>query len=169
MLMIEFVGHTRQEVDQQISAMYEEMQAQGYGYHFPVLYNEDSKIAWNVRKAGLGLLSNVPGDYKAQPVIEDTAVSVTDLPDYIAEFNEILARYDMSCVHYAHAGDGELHLRPILNLKTQEGNELFRTIAQEIAVLVKKYRGSLSGEHGDGRLRAEFLRMMIGEKNYEIG
>ena len=168
MLMIEFVGHTREQVDQQISAMYEEMQAQGYGYHFPVLYNEDSKIAWNVRKAGLGLLSNVPGDYKAQPVIEDTAVSVTDLPDYIAEFNEILARYDMSCVHYAHAGDGELHLRPILNLKTQEGNELFRTIAQEIAVLVKKYRGSLSGEHGDGRLRAEFLRMMIGEKNYEL-
>ena len=168
MLMIEFVGHTREEVDQQINAMYEEMWAQGYGYHFPVLYNEDSKIAWNVRKAGLGLLSNVPGDYKAQPVIEDTAVAVTDLPDYIAEFNQILAKYDMSCVHYAHAGDGELHLRPILNLKTQEGNELFRTIAQEIAVLVKRYRGSLSGEHGDGRLRAEFLRMMIGEKNYAL-
>ena len=167
-LMIEFVGETQEEVDVAINAMYADFQAKGYGYHFPVLYNEDTKIAWNVRKAGLGLLGNVPGDYKAQPVIEDTAVAVADLPDYIAEFNQIMAKYDMSCVHYAHAGDGELHLRPILNLKTQEGNELFRVIAQEIAALVKKYRGSLSGEHGDGRLRAEFLRFMIGDKNYAL-
>ena len=167
-LMIEFTGNTQEEVDAAINAMYADMQAQGYGYHFPVLYQDDTKTAWNVRKAGLGLLSNVPGDYKAQPVIEDTAVAVRDLPEYIAEFNQVLAKYDMSCVHYAHAGDGELHLRPILNMKTQEGNDQFRIIAQEIATLVKKYRGSLSGEHGDGRLRAEFLRFMIGDKNYEL-
>ena len=167
-LMIEFAGNAQEEVDVAINAMYADMQAQGYGYHFPVLYQEDTKTAWNVRKAGLGLLSNVPGDYKAQPVIEDTAVAVRDLPEYIAEFNQILDQYGMSCVHYAHAGDGELHLRPILNLKTQEGNEQFRIIAREIATLVKKYRGSLSGEHGDGRLRAEFLRFMIGDRNYQL-
>ncbi|MEQ9438391.1 MAG: FAD-linked oxidase C-terminal domain-containing protein [Cyclobacteriaceae bacterium] len=167
-LMIEFARDTREEVDAAIQAMYEEMKAAGYGYHFPILYNEETKIAWNVRKAGLGLLGNVVGDFKAQPVIEDTAVAVEDLPEYIAEFNKILERYDMSCVHYAHAGDGELHLRPILNLKSQKGNELFRTIALEIATLVKKYRGSLSGEHGDGRLRAEFIQQMIGDRNYEL-
>ena len=167
-LMIEFAGETKEEVDAAINAMYADMQQAGYGYHFPVLYNQDTQVAWGVRKAGLGLLSNVPGDHKAQPVIEDTAVAVADLPDYIADFNKILAKYDMSCVHYAHAGDGELHLRPILNMKTQEGNEQFRIIAQEIAQLVKQYRGSLSGEHGDGRLRAEFLEMMIGEKNYAL-
>ncbi|MBO9682815.1 MAG: 4Fe-4S dicluster domain-containing protein, partial [Flavisolibacter sp.] len=71
-------------------------------------------------------------------------------------------------VHYAHAGSGELHLRPIINLKTKEGNQMFRTIAEEIATLVKKYNGSLSGEHGDGRLRGEFIRQMVGEKNYEL-
>jgi Fe-S oxidoreductase len=71
-------------------------------------------------------------------------------------------------VHYAHAGSGEIHLRPIINLKTEEGNRLFRTIAEEIAVLVKKYDGSLSGEHGDGRLRGEFIRQMVGEKNYGL-
>ena len=167
-LMIEFVGDTQEEVDAAINAMQADMQAQGYGYHFPVLYQEDTKIAWNVRKAGLGLLSNVPGDYKAQPVIEDTAVAVADLPAYVAEFNKVLDKHNLSCVHYAHAGDGELHLRPILNMKTQEGNEQFRLIAQEIATLVKKYRGSLSGEHGDGRLRAEFLRFMIGDQNYAL-
>ncbi len=167
-LMIEFARETREEVDAAIEAMYAEMEAEGYGYHFPVLYNEDTKTAWNVRKAGLGLLGNVVGDFKAQPVIEDTAVAVEDLPEYIAEFNQTLEKYGLSCVHYAHAGDGELHLRPILNLKSEEGNTMFRTIAQEIADLVKKYRGSLSGEHGDGRLRAEFIQQMIGDKNYEL-
>jgi Fe-S oxidoreductase len=71
-------------------------------------------------------------------------------------------------VHYAHAGSGEIHLRPIINLKTEEGNRLFRTIAEEIATLVKKYNGSLSGEHGDGRLRGEFIKQMVGEKNYKL-
>ncbi len=167
-LMIEFARDIREEVDAAILAMYKEMQENGLGYHFPVLYNQDSRDAWNVRKAGLGLLGNVPGDDKAQPVIEDTAVAVNDLPEYIAEFNLTLQKYGISCVHYAHAGDGELHLRPIINLKTSEGNEMFRTVAWEIAQLVKKYRGSLSGEHGDGRLRAEFIRFMIGDKNYEL-
>ncbi len=87
---------------------------------------------------------------------------------YIREFNEILKKYNLHSVHYAHAGSGEIHLRPILNLKTEEGNKLFRTIAQEIAALVKKYNGSLSGEHGDGRLRGEFIKQMVGEKNYEL-
>ncbi len=167
-LMIEVARDTRQEVDAILSAMIAEIKSHQLGYHFPVLYNEDAKSAWDVRKAGLGLLGNIPGDNKAQPVIEDTAVSVEDLPGYIAEFTQTLKKYGLSCVHYAHAGDGELHLRPILNLKTQAGNEMFRTVAQEIAALVKKYRGSLSGEHGDGRLRAEFIQFMIGDKNYAL-
>ena len=116
----------------------------------------------------MGLLGNLPGDDKAVPVIEDTAVDVNDLPAYIRDFNEILKKHNLYSVHYAHAGSGEIHLRPILNLKTREGNQLFRTIAEEIAVLVKKYKGSLSGEHGDGRLRGEFIRQMVGARNYEL-
>ena len=110
----------------------------------------------------------MPGDEKAVPVIEDTAVDTADLPAYIEEFNNILKKYNLHAVHYAHAGSGELHLRPIINLKTEEGNRLFRIIAQEIADLVKKYKGSLSGEHGDGRLRGEFIKQMVGEKNYGL-
>ncbi len=142
------------------------MRSAGLGYHFPLLFGDDAKKIWDLRKAGLGLLSNLPGDAKAVPVIEDTAVDVQDLPAYIREFNGILQKYGLHSVHYAHAGSGELHLRPIINLKTKEGNELFRAIADEIATLVKKYRGSLSGEHGDGRLRGEFIPQMVGEKNY---
>lgn len=167
-LVIEFCKNTREEIlaiTQQVEA---EMRANGLGYHFPVLFGDDSKKIWALRKAGLGLLSNLPGDAKAVPVIEDTAVDVEDLPAYIGEFNEILKKHGLYSVHYAHAGSGELHLRPIINLKTQEGNKLFRIIAEEVATLVKKYRGSLSGEHGDGRLRGEFIRQMVGDKNYQL-
>jgi ferredoxin len=79
-----------------------------------------------------------------------------------------LTKHGLHAVHYAHAGSGEMHLRPIINLKTKEGNRLFSTIAEEVATLVKKYQGSLSGEHGDGRLRGEFIRQMVGEKNYQL-
>jgi FAD/FMN-containing dehydrogenase/Fe-S oxidoreductase len=167
-LVIEYARNTREEVINIANEVEEEMRAAQLGYHFPLLFGDDTKKIWTLRKAGLGLLSTLPGDDKAVPVIEDTAVDVHDLPAYIREFNEILKRHNLYSVHYAHAGSGELHLRPIINLKTEEGNRLFRTIAEEIATLVKKYNGSLSGEHGDGRLRGEFIRQMVGEKNYQL-
>lgn len=167
-LVIEFCKETREEILAITDQVEAEMRAAGLGYHFPVLFGADTKKIWTLRKAGLGLLSNLPGDEKAVPVIEDTAVDVEDLPAYIAEFNEILKKHGLYSVHYAHAGSGELHLRPIINLKTEEGNKLFRVIAEEVATLVKKYQGSLSGEHGDGRLRGEFIRQMVGEKNYQL-
>jgi len=167
-LVVEFAKATREEIMFIAAQVEAEMRNAGLGYHFPLLFGEDSKKIWTLRKAGLGLLGNLPGDEKAVPVIEDTAVDVADLPAYIAEFNKILVKYNLHAVHYAHAGSGEIHLRPIINLKTVEGNKLFRTIAEDIATLVKKYDGSLSGEHGDGRLRGEFIKQMVGEKNYEL-
>ena len=167
-LVIEFCRETRGEIVDIAKEVEAAMRLAGYGYHFPLLFGDDTKKIWTLRKAGLGLLSNLPGDEKAVPVIEDTAVDVNDLPAYIADFNNILHKYKLSAVHYAHAGSGEIHLRPIINLKTAEGNRLFKTIAQEIATLVKKYNGSLSGEHGDGRLRGEFIPQMVGEKNYKL-
>lgn len=165
-LVIEFAKETKAEVELLAKKVEADMRAANLGYHFPLLFGDDSKKIWTLRKAGLGLLSNLPGDEKAVPVIEDTAVDVNDLPAYIRDFNEILKKHNLYSVHYAHAGSGEIHLRPIINLKTEEGNKLFRTIAEEIARLVKKYNGSLSGEHGDGRLRGEFIKQMVGEKNY---
>jgi FAD/FMN-containing dehydrogenase/Fe-S oxidoreductase len=167
-LVIEFAKETREEILAITKQVEAEMRAANLGYHFPVLFGADTKKIWTLRKAGLGLLGNLPGDDKAVPVIEDTAVDVHDLPAYIRDFNEILKKHGLYSVHYAHAGSGEIHLRPIINLKTKEGNQIFRTIAEEVATLVKKYNGSLSGEHGDGRLRGEFIKQMVGEKNYEL-
>lgn len=168
LLIVEIANDDPAKVDLDVARMIEEMKSNKYGYHYPVLKGQDVGKIWSLRKAGLGLLSNIPGDAKPVPVVEDTAVDVQDLPAYIREFNETLKKYDLYCVHYAHAGSGELHLRPIINLKTSEGQKLFKTVLDEVARLVKKYKGSLSGEHGDGRLRGEFIPFMIGDHNYAL-
>ncbi|HET9486997.1 MAG TPA: FAD-linked oxidase C-terminal domain-containing protein [Chryseosolibacter sp.] len=167
-LVAELTRQSSEQADADAKALVEDLKNQGLGYSYPIIGGEDIKKVWNLRKAGLGLLSNVPGDKKPVPVIEDTAVDVNDLPAYIAEFGEILKKRGLYSVHYAHAGSGEIHLRPIIDLKKSEGVKLFRTIAEDSAALVKKYRGSLSGEHGDGRLRGEFIPMMIGQHNYNL-
>lgn len=167
-LVFEFLKETREEILSVTQKIEAELRAANLGYHYPVLFGADTKKIWNLRKAGLGLLGNIPGDDKAVAVVEDTAVDANDLPEYIREFDETLKKHDLYSVHYAHAGSGELHLRPILNLKTQRGNDLYRIVAEEVADLVKKYRGSLSGEHGDGRVRGEFIKKMVGEKNYQL-
>ena len=162
---------TRENADalaKDTEALIKSLTAKGLGYSYPVVGGDDIKKVWNLRKAGLGLLSNVPGDNKPVPVIEDTAVDVNDLPAYIADMNTLLKKNNLYSVHYAHAGSGEIHLRPIIDLKTSDGVRLFRTMAEETATLVKKYDGSLSGEHGDGRLRGEFIPQMIGNHNYKL-
>ena len=167
-LVVEFLKDSANEVLEAAKKLEEELRALHLGFHFPVVLGEDTSKVWNLRKAGLGLLSNIPGDAKAVAVIEDTAVDVNDLPDFIEDFNKILQQRGLHCVHYAHAATGELHLRPIIDLKTKEGTVLFRTIATDIAHLVKKYKGSLSGEHGDGRLRGEFIPFMLGDEIYKL-
>ena len=168
-LVTEIRGHLPEEVRETTDRLEAELREAGLGYTFPVLMGPETARVWDLRKAGLGLLGNVVGDEKAVPVIEDTAVDVDDLPAFIAEVDATLAqRFGLDCVHYAHAGSGELHLRPIVNLKTHEGHQLFRDVATAVADIVKAYGGSLSGEHGDGRLRGEFLERMIGPKNYAL-
>ncbi|MCF7560107.1 FAD-binding protein [Sabulilitoribacter multivorans] len=137
-------------------------------YAYPTLKGEEIDKANNLRSAGLGLLGNIIGDKKSAACIEDTAVALPDLAKYISEFSALMKRYNQEAIYYAHAGAGELHLRPILNLKKQEDVVLFRKITTDVAQLVKTYRGSMSGEHGDGIVRSEFIAMMIGDENYQI-
>jgi len=149
--------------DQTFRLLEQQMRAAGLGYAWPVLRGAEANKVWELRRAGQGVMSNVAGDKKPREVVEDTAVAVADLPDYIAEFDRLMReKHGLSCVYYAHAGAGELHNRPLFDLKTTEGVKLFRDVATDVAALVKKYRGSLSGEHGDGRLRGEFIPFMVG-------
>lgn len=167
-MMFEVASDSMEEAENQANTLVEDLQNNNFGYAVIKLYGADIDKIIELRKAGLGLLGSIVGDNKAADSIEDTAVELSDLPSYIAEFAAMMKRYNQDAIYYAHAGAGEIHLRPVLNLKKKEDVVLFRTIATEVAQLVKKYRGSLSGEHGDGIVRGEFLPFMIGNKNYEL-
>ena len=168
-LIIEFLEDTIQDINKKTAALEDGLRKAGYGYHFP-LYTGDDEInkIWDLRKAGLGVLLNIPGDRRSVQVIEDTSVLPERYPEYMAEVEEILKKYGLSCSYYGHIATGELHLSPLLNLRDPADIQLYYSIAKDIAVLVKKYRGSLSGEHGDGRLRGEFIPFMLGEHNYRM-
>ncbi|MES2239330.1 MAG: FAD-linked oxidase C-terminal domain-containing protein [Bacteroidota bacterium] len=168
-MMFELASYiSMEDAEKQADALIKDLEDNNFGYASPKLYGADIEKVNELRKAGLGLLGSIVGDDKAADSIEDTAVELSDLPAYIADFSAMMQRHGQDAIYYAHAGAGELHLRPVLNLKTKEGVYQFRNIATEVAILVKKYRGSLSGEHGDGIVRGEFLPFMIGEKNYEL-
>jgi len=167
-LMLEVAANTLKETEVLADNLIADLKENNFGYHHPKVYGKDIAKVHHLRKAGLGLLGNMVGDKKAVACIEDTAVALEDLPTYIEEFTQIMDKYQQEAVYYAHAGAGELHLRPILNLKKKEDVVLFRKITTETAELVKKYKGSFSGEHGDGIVRAEFIPLMIGEQNYQL-
>ena len=167
-LIVEFVRQRPEEIDDSAAAMIEALKSAGYGYYYPIVKGKDILKVWELRKAGLGVLANMKGDPKPVTLMEDTAISVELLPDYMDEIEVLLAKYGKDAVFHAHIGTGELHIRPVLNLKDPADVKLFRTIGLETAHLVKRYRGSLSGEHGDGRLRGEFIPIMLGEHNYTL-
>lgn len=167
-LCVELRSDSESDLSTQIETLISKMKAANFGFAFPVVYPPDTAKVWNLRAAGLGLLSNIPGDAKPVAFVEDTAVALPDLPAYIREFDALMQGFGQQAVYYAHAGAGELHLRPVLDLKTTEGRKQLRAIAEASAHLVKKYNGSLSGEHGDGRVRGEFVKLMLGEKNYQL-
>ena len=165
LLIAEFNGP---DMEQRADALANDLLGSGLAYHCSRVYNNDIDRVWVLRKAGLGVLTGVKGDRKPIGVVEDTAVSPDRLPEYLDEFEQMMQRHGLSCVYYGHIGTGELHLRPILDVKQAADRRLFREVATETALLVRKYRGSLSGEHGDGRLRGEFIPMVYGQEVYDL-
>lgn len=168
LLMVEFMDDDAGTVQQKAKQLIVALEKEELGYAYPVLYNEQTKFAWDVRKAGLGLLRNLKGDTQPVNLIEDCAVSTDELPDYIADLQKVLEKHKVNASYYAHAGAGEVHVEPMVNLKSAEGLKTFRNILSDTVELVKKYKGSLSGEHGDGRLRGEYISTVIGDETYQL-
>ena len=167
-LIIELAEDSNEILKHKANLIISALQNKSMGYLYPILYGDEISKVWALRKAGLGLLSGMIGDAKPVSVVEDTAVVPIRLPEYIADFKAMMDGYGLSCVYHAHISTGELHLRPILNLKDEKDKKLFRKVATDCTLLVKKYRGSISGEHGDGRLRGEFIPLLLGEKVYSL-
>ncbi len=167
-LMCEVKADSISEANLKADALIRDLIETKLSYAYPKLTGSNIEKAAQLRSAGLGLLGNIVGDKKSAACIEDTAVALPDLADYIKDFTALMKGYKQEAIYYAHAGAGELHLRPMLNLKKSEDLVLFRKITTDVAHLVKKYKGSMSGEHGDGIVRAEFISFMIGASNYDI-
>ncbi|MGV3585724.1 MAG: FAD-binding and (Fe-S)-binding domain-containing protein [Adhaeribacter sp.] len=167
-LMVEFFADTKAAVQDLAQNLVRDLQAQNIGYAYPILMGPDANRAWDVRKGGLGLLRNMPGDTQPVNLIEDCAVDAADLPAYVTDVDAMLRRHNLVASYYAHAGAGELHIEPMLNLKTSEGKKLFRQVLADTVEILKKYDGALSGEHGDGRLRGEFIPEIMGPAIYEL-
>ena len=168
-LMVEFFDDELAGVQTKAEAFVADLQAKNLGWAYPILYGDDTKKPWALRKAGLSIMYNIPGAEKPANVIEDCAVAPADLPDYIDELTAMAkANHGLDLEFSAHAGAGELHVLPLIDLKSTPGRNTFRALLADTAKLVKKYGGSLSGEHGDGRLRGEFISYMLGPENYQL-
>ncbi|MFV0604989.1 MAG: FAD-binding and (Fe-S)-binding domain-containing protein [Niabella sp.] len=168
MLMVEFMEDDDIILNKKTAALVADLQQHQLGYAYPVIKGKETKLAWDIRKAGLGLIRNLPGDAQPVNLIEDCAVSPEDLPAYIDDLQKLLQDYKLTASYYAHAGAGELHVEPMINLKTAAGKETFRSVLKDTVSLVNKYNGSLSGEHGDGRLRGEFISDALGQEVYAL-
>ena len=139
-LIIELVENTIEEIEQKAEIIEQDLIKHGCGYHYPKLYGDNVSKVWSLRKAGLGLLSTMPGDAKPVSLIEDTAVLPEKLSEYINDISKMLASHGLECVYHGHISTGELHLRPILNLKLAEDIKKFKTVAYETTLIVKVQR-----------------------------
>ncbi len=161
MLIVEFFEHAKDKLAQ--------LRQRKHGLRQLTLRKAaEAELVWAMRKAGLSLLTSRPGDAKPACFIEDAAVRPQDLPAYYAGLDELMRRADVEASFYGHAAAGLLHVRPVLDLHQPEDLKKFRLIADEVAALIRQFKGSLAGEHGVGIARTEFLKAQVGEELYRL-
>ena len=168
LLCVEFYGDREEDLPPRLDAVERELRQRklGYRYHRELDLPGQARV-WRLREAALGLSMAMKSDAKSLSFVEDTAVAPEKLHDYIARFLAIVKRHGTSAGVYAHASVGCLHVRPVVNMKTDAGVRLFESIATEVADLVLEFGGALSGEHGDGLVRSPFMRKMYGATLYD--
>ena len=164
-LMVEFIDIEQSIYEKKIKDLEYLVLNQNKNNQFSYYSNlDEQKEVFEIRKAGLNILMSMKGDKKPVAFIEDCAVSLDHLADYTARLNEIFKKYNTSGMFYAHASVGTLHIRPVLNMKSDEDIRNMKSISEETFEMVKDYKGSHSGEHGDGIVRSEFHEMMFGKE-----
>ena len=165
LLLVEFAGEDRGALLARLARLGELMADLGFpGAVVEAVEPAFQRAVWDVRKAGLNIMMSMKGDGKPISFVEDCAVRLEDLPEYTRRLDAIFARHGTRGTWYAHASVGTLHVRPIIDLKTAEGARTMRAIAEECFEMVRGYRGSHSGEHGDGIVRSEFHEAMFGPR-----
>ncbi|MEP6960821.1 MAG: FAD-linked oxidase C-terminal domain-containing protein [Acidobacteriota bacterium] len=167
-LCVEFYDDTKEALPPRLAALEKDLRSRNLGESYRAETDPaGQQRVWSLREAALGLSMAVKEDAKSISFVEDTAVAPEKLSEFIGRFLEILKAHGTTAGVYAHASVGCLHVRPVVNMKTDEGVAKFESIANAVAVLVLEYGGSLSGEHGDGLVRGPFMRQMFGDTLYE--
>ncbi len=167
-LCVEFYGEAPEDLTPRIAALTADLKARSLGYRYhPETEPARQARVWHLREAALGLSMAAKEDAKSISFVEDTAVAPEKLSAFIGRFLELLRRHGTTAGIYAHASVGCLHVRPVVNMKTEEGVRKFEAIASDVADLVLEFGGALSGEHGDGLVRSPFMRRMFGPALYE--
>jgi FAD/FMN-containing dehydrogenase/Fe-S oxidoreductase len=168
-LIVEFFGDSEEEALRRVELMVDELKGNQLGYAWPIITKvaEQAKV-WAVRKNGLGLMLGMKSERKPLPIVEDGCVPIDVLPDYIDNMLKFCKARGVPVAMYAHASVGVIHVRPALSLKSEEDIGHMKAIAEHACTLIKSYGGSLSGEHGDGRVRSPFLRTFFGEQVYDM-
>ena len=165
LLLVEFTGAELNSLKNKLYELDKLMAAHGFpNAVVEAIDPEFQKEVWDVRKSGLNIMMSMKGDGKPISCIEDCAVELTDLAEYTSRLNELFAKYGTTGTWYAHASVGCLHVRPVLNLKQEMEAKKLRAITEETFAIVREYKGSHSGEHGDGLLRSEFHEVMYGKR-----
>ena len=165
LLLVEFAGEDRAALLARLAQLGELMGDLGFpGAVVEAVEPSFQRAVWDVRKAGLNIMMSMKGDGKPISFVEDCAVRLEDLAEYTRRLDEVFARHGTRGTWYAHASVGTLHVRPIVDLKVEDGARTMRAIAEECFEMVREYRGSHSGEHGDGIVRSEFHEAMFGSR-----
>jgi FAD/FMN-containing dehydrogenase/Fe-S oxidoreductase len=168
LLCVELYDEDRAALRPRLDAIERDLSARRLGYRFHQALDPGAQSTiWSLREAALGLSMAMKDDAKSLSFVEDTAVAPEKLRDYIDRFLAIVRRHNTTAGVYAHASVGCLHVRPVVNLKTEEGVRTFEALAGDIADLVLEFGGALSGEHGDGLVRSPFMSKMFGPVLYE--
>lgn len=167
-LSVEFFCLSQSDLDQRIDIFSQWLVQNSTAYAFPILRTpSELDDSWALRKNGLGLIMGDPSGRKPIPFIEDQAIPLEHLADYIQEVLNLCKKYNVETILYAHASVGVLHVRPALDMTIQSDIDLMKIISDEVFHLVKKYNGAWSGEHGDGRNRGHRLRDFFGDEVYQ--
>lgn len=168
LLAVEFYGQSEAELRAHLDRLEKTLKREGFGYAFVRCFTAEEKArVWETRKAGLGLLMGMKGDAKPVGFVEDAAVPIENLPEYVRRFDRIVTSHDTTAAYYAHASVGLLHNRPIVNLKSEADIQKMHDIAREVRNLLLELGGAMSGEHGDGLVRSEWLESMFGPQIYQ--
>ena len=168
LLAVEFYGESEAELHAHLDRLEKTLKRAGFGYAFVRCFTAEEKArVWETRKAGLGLLMGMKGDAKPVGFVEDAAVPIENLPEYVRRFDRIVTSHDTTAAYYAHASVGLLHNRPIVNLKSEADIQKMHSIAREVRDLLMELGGAMSGEHGDGLVRSEWIESMFGAQIYQ--